>query len=219
VTFNEQPGVRTTAMFRSWVRGDHEDFAKICDPAVLQWGYSNLDQLFVAGDGVFNIHWPSSAPKYEDEFGDRYGVMTLPWGVRPEDAMYDGYGGAICSSSAWNYTINANSEHKQAAGQVVKALTQPEFLVTHFEIAGNIPPTPAALDTDPVRNTSIGRHVDVIKTELERAMTFPVTPVWAQSMTKAEQNIKAAMKGDMSPQKAMDQTNKAVEQIENNYSG
>jgi ABC-type glycerol-3-phosphate transport system substrate-binding protein len=224
ITINEERVVQSLRMVRTFVNGTDDPVAldgfagNIAPQAVLQWTEEESRQPFTNGNAVMHRNWPYAINinGSEDEgFGENLGTMPIPYGVTPDEAKYEGTGGASAALGGWNLTVNPNSQKKDAVVEVIKAMSTDSYQAKQFEATGWLPPKPGVYDSDTVRNVPVmGRYMDTIKVSVENAIPRPVTAVWPQQAEQVSQTVNSVIAQDAEPQPALDQLAQTIEQIE-----
>jgi ABC-type glycerol-3-phosphate transport system substrate-binding protein len=215
ITLTEEPAVEATRVYQSWVQGNDDRYPKICPEAVVQWGYPNVRQLFLAEKAPLALHW-SFAP-FKDEFGDDLGIWPHPYGVTESEATYDGFGGPVNVLSSWVWTVNDATEHADAVGEVMQRLSTQEFALFETEEYGNLPPSTDWVNTDRFEQTPVGTYTPTVNTLLAEGIPQVASPVYGDQMSQVATEVTAAMKGQQSATEAMENANEALTQIEENF--
>ncbi|SEO69565.1 Tat (twin-arginine translocation) pathway signal sequence [Halogranum amylolyticum] len=226
VTVNEQPVIDSIKMVRSLIHGSDADntmdgIQQISPEAVLQWTEEPSRAPFMNGNVVAHRNWPYSinAAGAEEAFGEKLGVMPIPYGVTADKAQYEGTGGPVAALGGWHMTMNpsAPDEKKRAALQVMKVMQKEQFQLDLFGIIGWIPPRPSLLDSDQAQEVEIiGRYLPQLKVAGENAVPRPVTAVWTQQSGPVAEQVNAAYAGNKAPKQAMSDLKSTLQEIENN---
>ena len=223
VTVDEKPVVDSLRMLRTFVNGEDDQHAldsvtgNISPQAVLQWSEEPSRKPFTNGNAVMHRNWPYSVRinGAEDAFGEDLGVMPIPHGVSPENAKYDGTGGAVAALGGWHTAVNPNTPKKQASLEVIKALTKKSVQYKLLGEIGWMPPRPEMLKSDRAKDIPVmGRYMETFRKAGENAIPRPVTVVWPQESNKIAQEANSAVSGQKSPDKAMTDLKKTLKQIE-----
>ena len=145
VTVASDPVVKATRMVRTFVHGDGpgtlESFPGNISPrAVLQWDEEPSRKPFTGGRAVTHRNWPYAIKLSgtEDALGRNLGVMPIPYAVKPGEAAFEGYGGTTSSLGGWHVTLNPNAKEKEIGLEVMKAMTNEDFLLFLFEELGQL---------------------------------------------------------------------------------
>lgn len=212
VTVDADPVVRATRMVRTFVHGADDPVALdgfaggIAPDAVSSWSEGPSLSPFVNGRAVAHRNWPFAvlATGTADAFGERLGVMPLPYGVRPAEAPVDGMGGSVSALGGWHVTLNPNAAHREPALAVIRAIATDEFRLALLEHLGYLPPRPDLLASRQVRELDVlGRYVDAIRFAGEHAVPRPVTVAWPLQSPRIAQQVSAAFTGEKPPTTAM----------------
>jgi ABC-type glycerol-3-phosphate transport system substrate-binding protein len=224
ITINEEQVVRSLRMVRTFINGTDDPVAldgfagNITPEAVLQWSEEPSRQPFTNGNAVMHRNWPYAINinGSEDEgFGEDLGTMPIPYGVSPDEAEYEGTGGAPAALGGWNLAVNPNSQRKDAVAQVIEAMSTDSYQAKQFEAVGWLPPKPGVYDSDTVRNVPVlGRYMDTIKVSVENAVPRPATAVWPQQSEQISQTVNSILAQNTEPQAGLDQLAQTIEQIE-----
>lgn len=223
VTVNSRPVKDALGMLRAFLYGEGPpqgldvpgDFVP---RAVLQWDEDPSLDPFLEGNAVMHRNWPYAVLETGsgEVFGEDLGVMPIPTAVPPGEAAFGGMGGSKSALGGWNVCLNPNAAEREAALQVLEAMTADSFSLTLLETLGYLPPKPAVLDTDEARDVEVmGRYLDTIKFAGEHAVPRPVTVVWPQESTRIAQQVSAAMSRDQTPEEAMRVLEQLLTRIEN----
>jgi len=222
ITVNEQPVHDAIRMVRTFIHGTDanqtlDDYAEISPSGVLQWDEEPARRPFTNGDAFAHRNWPYSinTSGEEENLGDALGVMPLPYAVTEDEAEYPGTGGTSAALGGWHITLNPNTQNKDAALEVMEAMTEDSFRLALFEIVGWLPPAPDLLDTDRARNVPVmGQYLEPIRIAGENAIPRPVTPVWPQESNRIAQQVNSAFSEGGNPEQAMSQLEQQLQQIE-----
>ncbi len=226
ITVNEEAPIKAIKMMRTFIHGssDPESLSSvegnISPQAVVQMTEEPSREPFTKGNVVMHRNWPYSINinGSSDNFGEDLGVMPIPYGVTPEEAKYEGTGGAVAALGGWHLALNPNasSKKKQAAVQILKAITTEQAQLGLFELGGWIPPVPEMVASKEAQQLDvIGRYVDTLKVAGENAIPRPVTRVWNQESTQISKEVNASLQQNKTPAKAMESLAASLEQIEN----
>jgi ABC-type glycerol-3-phosphate transport system substrate-binding protein len=223
VTVDSEPVLKATKMVRSFIHGTDAPntldsvAGNISPRAVLQWTENPSRKPFANGNAVMHRNWPYAIPLdgAEDAFGEDLGAMPIPYGVKEEEAQFDGYGGSMSALGGWHICLNPNSPKTEPALEVMQAMTDEKFQLFLFEELGWLPPRPSLLDSERAQNIPIvNRYLDTLKYTLENSVPRPVTVAWPQESTKISQQATAAFSGDTPPDRAMSILKGQLKEIE-----
>ena len=226
ITVDEQPVIDAIRMNRAFIHGtDAEDTmdevtGDIAPSAVLQWMEEDSREPFTAGNAVAHRNWPYSINinGAEEEMGENLGVMPIPYGVTEDEAEYDGAGGPVAALGGWHLTVNPNTQHPEAAMQVIDAFTAESVKLGMFEELGWIPPEPALFESDRAQNVPVmGRYLDTLAVAGENAVARPVTEIWPSQSTSVYQEVHDAYSGEKTAEEAMSTLASDLEEMENSY--
>ncbi|MFC4449374.1 extracellular solute-binding protein [Halorussus aquaticus] len=223
VTVDEKPVVDSLRMLRTFVNGESDEHGldgvtgNISPQAVLQWAEEPSRKPFTNGNAVMHRNWPYAVniSGAEDALGKDLGVMPIPHGVSPDEAKYEGTGGATAALGGWHTAVNPNTNKKEAALEVVKAMTNKQVQFNLLEEIGWMPPRPSMMDSDTAKNIPVmGRHMETFRLAGENAIPRPVTVAWPQERSKIAQEANATVAGQKPPKKAMTDLKSTIKQIE-----
>ncbi|MFC7046507.1 extracellular solute-binding protein [Halobacteriaceae archaeon GCM10025711] len=224
VTVDADPVLRANRMVRTFIHGPDDPHAldefagPIAPTAVLSWSESPSLSAFTDGNAVMHRNWPYSvlSAGAKDAFGENLGVMPIPYGVRPGQAAFPGMGGSRSALGGWHVTLNPNAKHRDAALEVLKAMSADSFNLKLMEVLGYVPPKPGLLDTREARNVPVmGRYVDTLRFAGQHAMPRPVSVVWPLESPRIAQKVSASFSGSQSPERAMTDLAGLLTDIEN----
>ncbi|WP_137286353.1 extracellular solute-binding protein, partial [Halorussus salinisoli] len=223
ITVDEQQVVDSIKMVRTFIHGSNanntlsEYQGNIAPAAVMQWTEEPSRKPFTSGNAVMHRNWPYAIniSGSEDNLGQDLGVMPIPYAKTAEQAQYPMTGGPVAALGGWHNAINPNSENKEAAVEVLKAMMSTEFKYKLFEVVGNVPPEPQLLTTERAKQVPImGRYLEQLRVAGENAIPRPVTAVWPSESSKIAQQVNGAFAKDGKPQQAMTRLKAQLESIE-----
>jgi multiple sugar transport system substrate-binding protein len=176
--------------------------------AVANYDETTSEPVFGDGEAVFIRTWPSL---YGDIAGGTYpnlkieqvGVAPIP--VAPGNESFSTLGG-------WNMAINAATDMPDEAWAFVQFMTSEENLKFRA-LQGSYIPTRKVLLDDPevVESTPIiGLAKEIL---LDNATSRPVTEFYGDMSLEMGEQFNAALKGDVSPQQAVETLQKSLSSI------
>jgi ABC-type glycerol-3-phosphate transport system substrate-binding protein len=223
VSVDEKPVIDSLRMGRSFVEGttSHtlDGYETISPTSVYQGSVFPQFQEFQKGNTVMMRNFPFTIPTLggEDQFGTDLGTMPLPYGVESDEGYYPGTGGSIHTLGGWNVAVNPNTTRKDAAIEVLKALTDETVMLNTWDLAGWIPPKRSVFDSSEARNVDIlGRYVDTLLVAADNALPRPATAIWTLQEQRVAQRAHAALQSQP-PGEAMAALKEDLLTIENNY--
>ncbi|AVX19728.1 MAG: extracellular solute-binding protein [Bacillota bacterium] len=158
--------------------------------------YDNMQVGFKTGKYamILNGPWATSdllsGPEFKDP--DNLGIAPIP--VGPEGKTGSPVGGH-------NYVISANTKNREAAYKFIEFINSREAQAK-FAVKNNLLPTrKSAYELPEVKNNRI---VSDFKAVIEKATNRPVIPEGGQIYTDFTPNYQAALKGQKTPQQALD---------------
>lgn len=222
VTVDTEPVLDALQMVRRFISGESMDglsgyAGDIAPRAVLQWDEEPSLSAFLNGDAVMHRNWPYSvlSAGAEDAFGKDLGVMPLPYGVTPEEATFPGMGGSTAALGGYHVCLNPNAKHREAATEVLRAMSADSFYLKLMEVIGYVPPKPQLLASQEAKQVPVmGRYVETLKRVGQNAVPRPVTVVWPQEAPRIAQQVSAVLSGDSNPKPAMGELERLLQRIE-----
>lgn len=221
VTVAEKPVVDAVRMARTFIHGPNakhtlDGYQQISPQSVLQWTEGPSLSAFTDGDSVALRYWPDAIPAGHKAFGDKLGVMPIPYGVKPSNAKYEKTGGTSSALGGWHMVLNPNSEQSDAATAVLQAMTSQKFRQFQLKTLGLLPPDTATLEGDAIKETPVwGQYVDTLRIAGKNAVPRPVTAVWPDESPAIAERVNAALSGGQAPAAAMKELKSTLQQIEN----
>ena len=178
----------------------------VAPEAVSTYQEAETDAAFFQepGDAVFARQWPYGYA-YLDTKGylkqDQVGVGPLP--------VDEGNPLASCLGG-WDMLINAQSDMQEEAWEFIKFMTSPEQMKFRA-VKATVLPTRSALLTDPeiekIPVVSQGRPA------IENTHPRPVSPYYSDMSLEMQEQFKASLKGDISPEQAVKTLQANLERI------
>ena len=221
ITVEEEPVINALRMGRTLIRGQDDEFAlegyqSISPTNVLQWTEGPSQTQFVDGNAVSLRYWPSSLPPAREAFGEDLGAMPIPYGVQPSESKYEGLGGTCSALGGWNMTLNPNSKNKEAALQVLQAMTSDAFRQFQLTELDLLPPDAGILSGGQIEDVPVwGKYADTLNVAGENAVPRPVTVVWPDESPAIAERVSAVLAAQQSPSDGMSQLSDTLEQLEN----
>jgi multiple sugar transport system substrate-binding protein len=159
-----------------------------------------LDQLFVGGKLAYWISGPWLVDRIaKDNPGLRYGVAELPRFAGKKSVSFAG---------GEYLAINESSEHKAEAKKLITFLTSPKQALEFAKaLPGGTTPADMSVASDPFLQ-SPGRKV--FTEQLRSARMTPVHPKWLEMEGIIEEEVSAALLGEKTAQKALDDANARI---------
>lgn len=149
----------------------------------------------------------SDDPK-SSQVGGQYGVVPMPAGPGPN-------GVSIAPVNAgFGIGISTGSKNKACAYEFLAFVARPDTSVKYNTVVGGIDPVrKSTLDNPDYQNFIHPEIAAAIKKAHEHAVFWPTSAVWAKLQEPLTDNLALALTGDKTPQKALDDTQAAWEQI------
>ena len=222
VTVDSKPVIDSTRMVRTFIDADANNgldsvTGGIAPRTVLQWEEESSRKPFAAGNAVMHRNWPYAIAisGAEDAFGKDLGVMPIPYGVKPGQAKFDGYGGSVSSLGGWHMALNPNAANPEGAKEVLRAVTDEKFQLFLFEELGYLPPRRSLFESKRARQVPVmGRYLETLKYTVAHSIPRPVTVAWPPESAKIAQQANASFSGLKAPQRAMKQLSQQLKDIE-----
>jgi len=223
VTVNEQETIDSLRMMRTFVDEDYdnalEGYASGIAPSnITQWDEEPSRSPMADGDAVMHRNWPYAIANNaaEDVLGvDNYGTMPMPYAVSESEAAQPGTGGTTSALGGWHIVLNPNSERKEEAMQVIRAMMTDEVNLGLFELWGWLPTKPSLFESDRAAETGVvGNYLDTIRVAGENAMPRPSTEVWPTQATTIAEAANEVVAGETSAEQAMNDLQSSLEDIE-----
>jgi ABC-type glycerol-3-phosphate transport system substrate-binding protein len=220
VTVDEQPVIQAIRMGRTFIHGQGDQsslqgYQQISPQATLQWTEGPTQSAFMNGNAVAMRWWPSGLYGAAQKYGNRLGVMPIPYGVQPNEAQYEGTGGTAAALGGWHLAVNPNSQNQQAAVQVVEAVSQPEFRNFEFNTLGYLPSDASYLRTNRAQQVDIwGNYIDTLRIAGDSAIPRPVTVVWPDESAAIAESVNGALAQQQAPDQAMSSLKSTLQDIE-----
>jgi len=229
VTVDEEPVLNALRMLRTFFHG-HEDehslgeeFAGDITPTeALGWRYTTDMESFLNGNAFAYTAGTLAFARLaasEDYFGDdvnaKLGMMPYPYGIQQSESQYEGTGGPMSPLAGYNFSVNPNSDNRDAALEVLRTVMTDEFSLEWFELSGSLPPKPALLESEQARqNELLGQYMDTMSIAADHAMPRPVTPIYFQQSSIISQEVHNVVAQDKSPEQGMADLTEQLQQIE-----
>ena len=232
VTVDEEEFIEGLRMMYTFVAEDeddetHDDFPTgVASSSITSWDEEGAREPFSTGDAAMLRNWPYIVPMtldpdeddypFEDE--DDLGAMPMPYAVEDGEGAYPGTGGTTSAQGGWHIALNPNSERKEEALEIMRAMTEDDFNLGMLEVIAWLPPKPALFDdeeaTDPDAVGDIAHYMDTLRVAGEGAMPRPVTEQWPSQVDIIAEQVNQAVSGDKTPEDAAEDLQEALEASE-----
>ncbi len=171
--------------------------------ATTTWEEGNVQQAFLSGDAVFATNWPYLYPLAEASGSAVKGKV----GFVPPPVQN---GKPTASLGGDSLVINKNTKYPKQAWELVQYLTSASTMTHRALISGDPPArtdayTPSLLKTAPWFKQE--------ETVYKYATPRPVTPLYPEISAKIQEALSATYSGQLTPKKALDQAETAVQAI------
>lgn len=193
VRVDEEPAVRALTWMRDavWKEGT-------VPRAALTWHEEETRFAFQNGDAVFMRNWPYAWSLLENEPDSRVagktGVAAMPGTAA---------GSSTAALGGGQLAINVNTDHPEAAWQVIEYLTRPEQMLERAAVVGQYPAR-AALYEDPRLAAALDRDVAPMAEAVAQARPRPVTPVYTQLSEILQIQLHRALTRQSEPREALE---------------
>ncbi|GAB6880689.1 ABC transporter substrate-binding protein [Halorubrum gandharaense] len=221
ITVEEEPVLETIRMMRAFMYGDedeeaHPDYPQITNDDITVYNEEDSVEALTADNAIFQRNWPYSIVEAHDNFDDdQIGVMPLPYGVEEGETEYEGTGGTQAALGGWHLTVNPYSDKNDMAIEALEAFTEPNVMLTVFELNGNLPPRPSVIeDADADEVGPVGNYLDTLSIAGENTIARPVTEIWPQQASLIYQEVNDAYRQEKTPAEAMETLAEQLEDSE-----
>ncbi|NPV85217.1 MAG: extracellular solute-binding protein [Anaerolineae bacterium] len=142
------------------------------------------------------------------KIGGQWGVVPLPKG--PGDK-----GKVVASVNAgFAIGVSTGSKNKACAMEFVKFVADPETAKRYNTVVGGIDPARQSTLEDPKFIEFVGKEVaDAIREAHKNAVVWPTSALWFKLQEPLNDNLSLALSGQKTPQQALDDTQKAWEDL------
>jgi len=223
VTVDSEETINGLRMMTRFVQGDSfsqlsEDYAGgIAPTEITSWNEEDSRTEMVNGNAVMHRNWPYAIANNasEDNFGEDYGAMPIPYAVSESNAAQQGAGGSASALGGWHATVNPNSDKTENINEVLEVLTTDEWLLGILELYGWVPPKPELFNSEEAQNLeTMGRYMDTLRVAGENTIARPVTSVWPDQVPVVAEEANRAVAGEKDPAQAMSDLQSSLEDIE-----
>src|SRR5215213_10026996 len=177
--------------------------------AVANWTETESLANFYNGDSVFIRYWPSAYgglgdPTQTKLKPEQVGIAPIPVD-KPGNPTYSCLGG-------WEMSIYANTEIEEDAWKFIEFMTSEESQKTRTIIGGYDPSRKALYDDKEIAEATpvVALAKDVL---LKNVKSRPVTEYYGDTSLEMAEQFNSALKGDISPEKAVKTLQKSLSQI------
>ena len=190
---NEEPAVATLEFIRQLIVEDRVQPY----PGFEEQGNLGAYELGLASMTVSNADVEKNALLYAPEQAEQL-VATLP------------LTGEQQATHAWvnKYFLSSQSQNADAGWQLLQYLSNPENTIKFCDSTGTIPPRASAGDAD-----FMTENMQVTLASAEYAFTYPKYWRIIELLRPLSTNMEACLRGDATPQEAMDAAAAEIEQI------
>lgn len=171
--------------------------AEVVPPSALTWQEEQVRFAFQNGQTAFMRNWPYAWALVNDpeasQVAGRVSVAPFPAadGGQPTAAL----GGA-------QLAINAFSDQRELARELIAYLTAPEQMLERARVAAQLPSRRSLYDTDALA-AALPLPVDEIRAALDAAAARPVTPVYSELSEVLQVHLHRALSGQQEPAVAL----------------
>jgi ABC-type glycerol-3-phosphate transport system substrate-binding protein len=224
ITVNDEPTKNTLRMLRTFIYGQKDSHSldgmagNIIPRNALGWDVSPSLGPMKNGDAVAHRNWSFAIKDLHKKFGDDLGVMMFPYAVPESKTKYKGVGGSEAAMGGWHHSINPNTEHLDAAAEVLKAMATDKYYLDIFKYAGSPPPKPGLLKSKKAKQVKgMGPYVDTLRQQAQEMVIFPIHRAWEPQRQAITSQFTKCLKQNKSPQKACQTAQKQTEKIEQQF--
>ena len=209
ITVDDEAVVETIQVMRSFMYGPdaddaHPDYPQISTSDLVEFTEEPSREPFTAGNAIFHRNWPYSVRINDEEYGDDFDIMPMPYGVEEGEGNFSGTGGTNSALGGWHLTVNPNSDNPSAAVQVLEAFANESVMNTLFREGGWLPPDPSVTEAaDESVAGSMAQYLDTMAVAGQNTVPRPVTVVWPDQSPLISGEIHAAYTGDKTADSAM----------------
>jgi len=223
VSVDSEETIDGLRMMTRFVQGDSfseldGDYAGgIAPTEITSWTEEDSRTEMVNGNAVMHRNWPYAiANNASDEnFGEDYGAMPIPYAVSESNAAQRGSGGTASALGGWHACVNPNSENTENINEVLQVLTTDDWLLGILELYGWVPPKPALFNSEEAQGIdTMGRYMDTLRVAGENTIARPVTSVWPDQVPAVAEEANRAVAGEKDPAAAMSDLQSSLEDIE-----
>lgn len=166
---------------------------------IVPWTSQGKNASIVDG-GPWFVQW------FDDANGAGWGADHLAFAQNPTGP--DGIAASTTGGGSW--FVPTDGENKDAAWKFARYMSQPESQVEWFKLFGNMPAVQAAWDDPALSKTPI---LQAVRESLEVGVTLPKVTTWTQVGAVIGEQMDKVIRGDLSPQDALDEAQKQAEAI------
>jgi multiple sugar transport system substrate-binding protein len=177
--------------------------------AVANWTETESSANFYNGDSVFIRYWPSlyaglGVPSTTKLKPEQVGIAPIPTD-KPGNPSYSCLGG-------WQMAIYANTEIEDDAWKFIEFMTSEQSQKTRTIINGGDPSRKAVYDEPEAQKAT--PVIELAQTVLfGNVKSRPVTEYYGDMSLEMAEQFNSALKGDISPEKAVKTLQKSLSQI------
>ncbi len=182
---------RATAWLRSLVT------LGITPPSVANMGEPEVLQVFQAGDAAFMRNWPYAWAELNQPDAPMRGRVGITTMVSEPDQPH------AATQGSWGFALLAQSNHKAAAIEALRALTS-EDAQRELNLRWGYTPTRLSVFNNPElveKNPALAE----LKQALAASVLRPITPVYAQLSDLLYREINTVIAGDIDTAPAMEE--------------
>lgn len=173
---------------------------------IAETGTDNSRQEFQAGDVIFMLNWGYAWSRFQNDedsqVAGNVGVAPLP--------AFEGNESATCVGG-WQWAINPYSDDKEAAFEVIRFFSSPEFQ-RDWAIQASRIPVRTALYEDP-EVLEANPHFEQFYDVIVNARPRPVTPLYNDVSDLIRTTMNAFLAGSLTEEEALEQMQFGLEDI------
>ena len=191
---------------------DFLNVSKISPEGVLSYTEDSSREAFQSGQAAMLRLWQSTPPLLNDpetsNVADTWAMAPIPGGEN----------GSRTCIGGWAWGINAFSEHKEAAWEVLDWFTSADFMAGQVINSGNQPSRISAYDHELIKNDPLWSEIcpmflEIAKTGIPR----PLSVVWTKESDVIQRALHSVFAGEKDAETAMADAAAEIEKIEQDF--
>ena len=191
---------------------DFLNVSKISPEGVLSYTEDTSREAFQSGQAAMLRLWQSAPPLLNDpetsNVADTWAMAPIPGGEN----------GSRTCIGGWAWGINAFSEHKEAAWEVLDWFTSADFMAGQVINFGNQPSRISAYDHELIKNDPLWSEIcpmflEIAKTGIPR----PLSVVWTKESDVIQRALHSVFAGEKDAETAMADAAAEIEKIEQDF--
>ena len=182
---------------------DAIDASHVAPPATTGWREPEVAQAYLSGSAAFAMNWPylfSLAEAPSSPVRERTGWMPFPGAGRPPQAAL---GGDVLG-------INSRSPHQEVAWKFIQYLLREDVQIQRALVAGDPPGVRSAYGSALFEQAPFYREEQQV---FDVATSRPVDPQYPRISDILQQQLNAALSGQVSPQAALTAAQSKIDEV------